>query len=133
MSAVIGQTAAMLRFLPAVVAFVLWVYCLVDLIGTRDDRVRNLPKVGWIVIVLFFPLVGSIAWLIAGRPQAQPSPRPEQRAAPGLSEYERPGRFAAADPEKDAEFLRQVRERAEEQRRAYEARKRRESEADPEA
>ena len=118
----------MLRFLPGLVVFVLWVYCLVDVIGTRDDRVRHLPKWAWNVIVLLFPLVGSIVWLLAGRPEkARPLTR-EQGAAPGFSEYERPGRFAAADPAKDEEFLRGVRERAEEQRRAHEERKRRERE-----
>lgn len=123
----------MIRILPGVVVFALWVFCLVDVIGSRDDRVRNLPKWAWIVLVLFFPLVGSIAWLIAGRPEkARPLTR-EQGAAPGFSEYERPGRFAAADPEKDAEFLRQVRERAEAQRRAHEEKKRREREGEPEA
>ena len=34
-------------------------------------------------------------------------------------EYERPGRAVAANPEDDEAFLRGVRERAEEQRRAY--------------
>ncbi|WP_244930537.1 PLD nuclease N-terminal domain-containing protein [Nocardioides sp. W7] len=118
----------MLRFLPGLVVLVLWVYCLVDVIGTRDDSVRHLPKWAWIVLVLLFPFVGSVAWLLAGRPaKARPLTR-EQGAAPGFSEYERPGRFAAADPEKDEEFLRQVRERAEQQRRAYEEKKRRERE-----
>lgn len=121
---------AMIRFLPAVVVFLLWVFCLVDLIGTREDRVRNLPKLWWILIVLFFPLVGSIAWLVAGRPQAaRPVARPPGRTSgttSGYAEYERPGRFAAADPAKDEEFLRQVRERAEQQRRDYEERRRRE-------
>lgn len=116
----------MLRFLPAVVAFVLWVYCLVDVIGARDARVRNLPKVAWIVIVLLFPLVGSVAWLVAGRPARIAPPTRQQGAAPGFPEYERPGRFAAADPAKDEEFLRRIRERAEEQRKAHEERKRRE-------
>lgn len=125
----------MIRILPGVLVFALWVYCLVDVIGTRDDRVRNLPKIAWILIVLFFPLVGSIAWLIAGRPAKEAPLSREQGAAPGFSEYERRGRFAAADPEKDAEFLRQVRARAEEQRRAYEAKKKREREesGEPEA
>jgi hypothetical protein len=121
---------AMIRFLPALVIFVLWVYCLVDLIGTRDDRVRNLAKLWWILIVLFFPLVGSIAWLVAGRPAPERPLTREQGAAPGFSEYERPGRFAAADPQKDEEFLRQVRERAEAQRKAYEEKKRREREGE---
>jgi len=121
----------MIRFLPFVAGFVLYVFCLVDVIGSREDSVRNLPKLWWLLIVLFFPFVGSIAWLIAGRPaKAAPLTR-EQGAAPGFSEYERRGRFAAADPEKDAEFLRQVRARAEEQRAAYEARKRRERDGGP--
>ncbi|MEI5673590.1 MULTISPECIES: PLD nuclease N-terminal domain-containing protein [unclassified Nocardioides] len=119
----------MIRFLPLVLGFVLWLYCLVDCIGTRDDRVRHLPKVAWIIIVLLFPFVGSLAWLLAGRPAKEAPLTREQGAAPGFSEYERRGRFAAADPEKDAEFLRQVRERAEQQRRAYDEKKRLEREA----
>lgn len=125
----------MVRIIPSVLVFALWVYCLVDVIGTRDDRVRNLPKVAWIIIVLLFPFVGSVVWLLAGRPaKAAPLTR-EQGAAPGFSEYERRGRFAAADPEKDEEFLRQIRERAEQQRQAYEEQKKREREEqdDPEA
>lgn len=124
----------MIRILPAVVVFVLWVFCLVDVITTRDDRVRHLPKIAWLVIVFLFPLVGSIVWLVAGRPQPERPLTREQGAAPGFSEYERPGRFAAADPAKDEEFLRQVRERAEQQRRAHEEKRRREraGEADPE-
>ena len=47
----------------------------------------------------------------------------EQSAFP---EYDRPGRAAAVDPEKDEAFLRQVRERAEAQRKAYEERRKRE-------
>lgn len=123
----------MIRFLPLLVGFVLYVFCLVDVISSREDRVRHLPKLWWLLIVLFFPLVGSIAWLLAGRPAAEPRLTREQGAAPGFSEYERRGRFAAADPEKDEEFLRQVRARAEAQRTAYEDRKRREREGDPEA
>ena len=38
---------------------------------------------------------------------------------PQFPEYDRPGRAAATSPEADEEFLRKVRERAEEQRRAY--------------
>ncbi len=125
---------AMIRFLPAVLVFVLWVFCVVDVIGTPERRVRHLPKVAWIILVLFFPLVGSLAWLLVGRSGRERPLTREQGAAPGFPEYERPGRAAAADPEKDAEFLRQVRERAEEQRRRYEAERRRreEGETDPE-
>lgn len=116
-----------LELLLGVVSFALWVFCLVDVIGTPSDRVRNLPKVAWILFVLFFPLVGSIAWLVAGRPEASAARRSAyERSTPDFPEYDRPGRAAAVDPAKDEEFLRQVRERAEAQRRAYDEKRRRE-------
>ena len=45
-----------------------WLYCIVDVITTDDALVRNLPKMIWLVIVVFLPDIGSIVWLIAGRP-----------------------------------------------------------------
>ncbi|MGZ4446429.1 MAG: PLDc N-terminal domain-containing protein [Nocardioides sp.] len=121
-----------LDLLVAVASFALWVYCLVDVIGTPDVRVRNLPKVAWVLLVLLFPLVGSIAWLVAGRPESSAGARAAaERSAPGFPEYQRPGRMAPADPAKDEEFLRQVRARAEEQRRRHEeARRERERQAE---
>ena len=102
------------------IGLVLWVYCLIDAIAAREDSIRNLPKLAWIFIVLLFPFVGSIAWLAAGRPVSEKRrPQSWERSQPEFPEYDRPGRAAASDPEKDAEFLRQLRERAEEQRRAY--------------
>lgn len=102
-----------------IVTFGLWLFCLVDVITTADGDTRNLPKIAWLLIVLFFPLVGSVAWLVAGRPVRAGSMRPRfaERAATAFPEYDRPGRFAATDAEADAEFLRRCRERAEEQRR----------------
>jgi len=115
-----------------VVTFALWVYCLVDVISSPEDRIRNLPKVGWLLLVLLFPLVGSIAWLVAGSPDSSTRQRSAyEREQPSFPEYDRPGRIAPADPEKDAEFLRQVRARAEEQRKRHEqARRERERQAD---
>ncbi len=63
----------MIRALPFLIVGVLIIYCLIDLITTGEYAVRNLPKTLWLLLILFFPLVGSIAWLVAGRPQrAQP-------------------------------------------------------------
>lgn len=102
------------------VILVLWIFCVVDVITSRDDEVRHLPKMGWLILVLLFPLVGSIAWLAAGRPQRAPRVgRAYEREAPAFPEYDRPGRAAAVDVEADEEFLRRCRERAEEQRRRY--------------
>lgn len=117
-----------LELLLGVATFALWVFCLVDAIGSPSDRVRNLPKVAWVLLVLFFPLAGSITWLVAGRPEPGGSRRsPYERETPHFPEYDRPGRAAAVDAEKDEAFLRQVRERAEAQRRAYEAQRKREA------
>lgn len=95
----------------------LWIFCLVDVITSNEFEVRNLPKLGWLLIVLLLPMVGSIVWLVAGRPQtgAVAPPRPQSSRFP---EYERPGRHVAVKPEDDEEFLRRCRERAEQQRRA---------------
>lgn len=116
-----------LELVAGVIGFALWVYCLVDAIGTPPQRVEHLPKVAWIVLVLLFPFVGSIAWLALGRDRgARPLTR-SQGAAPGFPEYERPGRMAAGDAGRDEEFLRQVRARAEEQRRRHELARREEA------
>ncbi|HEU5037594.1 MAG TPA: PLD nuclease N-terminal domain-containing protein [Nocardioides sp.] len=116
-----------MELLLGVVALALWVFCLVDAIGSPADRIRNLPKVAWVLLILFFPLVGSIAWLVAGRPDGGVARRSAyERAQPAFPEYDRPGRAAAVDPDRDEEFLRQVRERAEAQRRAYDERRKRE-------
>lgn len=121
------------ELLLGVATFALWVFCLVDAIGAPADRIRNLPKVGWILLILFFPFIGSIAWLVAGRPEDRVSRRsPYERETPHFPEYDRPGRAAATDPAKDDEFLQRVRERAEAQRKAYEAQRKRERQADGE-
>jgi hypothetical protein len=108
-----------------VVSFALTVYCLIECIGTPEGSIRNLPKVAWVFIILLFPIVGPVAWLAVGRPDAGPPLTRSQGAAPSFPEYHRPGRMAPEDEAKDEEFLRQVRERAERQRKAYEAEKKR--------
>jgi hypothetical protein len=130
-----GDTSAVIKLemLLGVVTFALWVYCLVSAISAPSSSIRNLPRVAWILLILLFPLVGSIAWLVAGRPDDGTARRsPHEREAPAYPEYDRPGRAAATDPEKDDEFLRQVRERAEAQRKAYEEKRKRERESEAE-
>jgi hypothetical protein len=105
------------------------VFCVIDLIQTREGDVRNLPKIAWLLLILLFPPIGSIAWLAAGRPQRAAGPRSAyERATSQFPEYDRPGRAAGPTPESDEEFLRRVRERAEDQRRkAAEDKRRREA------
>ncbi len=105
----------------------LWIFCLVDVITTREGECRNLPRLVWLLIVLIVPTVGAVVWLVAGRPRAEPAARMGFYAGAeptGFPEYERLGRATGSSDEDDAEFLRQCRERAEEQRRRYEQSKR---------
>ena len=99
----------MLRFLPFVLELILLVYCLIDCIQTDEAEVRNLRKLWWILLIIFFPLVGGIAWLVAGRPKRdnrrRDVPWPSTRTA-GFPEYERPRPLG---PDDDPEFLRELR------------------------
>lgn len=110
-----------------VLVFVVWVYTLIEVLSTPGAVMRALPKPAWVVVVLLFPLLGSAAWFVLGRPEARHTgPRGAyERATPAYPEYDRPGRAAATDPERDEEFLRQVRARAEEQRTRHELERRR--------
>ncbi|MCW2780866.1 MAG: hypothetical protein JWR35_1315 [Marmoricola sp.] len=104
---------------------ILWLYCILDAIMTPDGAARNLPKAAWIFVVLLFPLVGSIAWLAAGKPEKHVRTRSAyERSASAFPEYDRPGRAAAQDPKADEDFLKKVRERAEAQREVERQRRR---------
>jgi len=106
-----------------VVELCMLVYCTLNVITTPDAEVRNLPKLLWLLIVLFFPIIGGIAWLVAGRPQGPRRSLPYKGNTGIPPEYDRPGRAAAASPDDDEAFLRRLRERAEQQRRTEEQRR----------
>lgn len=116
-------TMLKLQLVLGIVSAALWVYCLIEVVSTPDDRVRNLRKLWWLLLVLLFPLAGSLAWLVAGHPQG--AARSGHHGRPDVPEYDRPGRFVATEEGRDEESLRGVRERAEEQRRRHEAERRR--------
>ena len=50
------------------VTLALWVYCIFDVIATDDSLMRNLRKPLWLMIVIFLPTIGALAWLVLGRP-----------------------------------------------------------------
>ena len=55
--------------LGGLILLALWVYCIFDVIATDESLVRNVPKGLWLLIVIFLPDIGSLAWLFLGRPQ----------------------------------------------------------------
>ncbi len=96
---------------------VLWIFCIIDVIRTPEIDTRNLPKLLWLFLVLVLPDIGSILWLVLGRPQAAARRQSQHVHMISFPEYDRPGRFAATNPDDDAEFLLAIRERAEAQRK----------------
>lgn len=58
----------MLRVLPALIELGLLVYALIDCIQTPEASVRNLPRWGWLILIILIPYIGPVAWLFAGRP-----------------------------------------------------------------
>ncbi|MEU2897164.1 PLD nuclease N-terminal domain-containing protein [Streptomyces sp. NPDC001273] len=57
----------MLRVLMFLVPLALSVYAFIDCISTKDEDIRHMPKPLWAILVLVFPLVGSVSWIIAGK------------------------------------------------------------------
>jgi hypothetical protein len=82
----------------------LWIYCIFDVVTTDDSLIRNLPKLVWLVIVVILPDIGSIIWLIAGRPHGA-------SFRPGDTSYGSPRR--AVGPEDRPDFTPLARERDE--------------------
>jgi hypothetical protein len=96
----------LIRLLPFAIEAILLVFGLIDCILADDARVRNLPKWGWILLIIVVPLVGAVAWLIAGRPVNAPRtqvPWPTRTA--GNPEWERPPHPRPTAPDDDPEFL----------------------------
>ena len=54
------------RALPLLLLVGFLVYCLVDCAQTPEERVKVLPKVIWIILILIIPVVGGVVWLVAG-------------------------------------------------------------------
>ncbi|HET7304986.1 MAG TPA: PLD nuclease N-terminal domain-containing protein [Segeticoccus sp.] len=87
----------MLRVLVPLALLALTIYALVDCIQTEEGDHQHLSKMLWILIILFFPPVGPIAWLIAGRPN-----RPRPRSGPPPDHWGR----TPKGPDDDPDFLR---------------------------
>ncbi|MFI6262369.1 PLDc N-terminal domain-containing protein [Micromonospora sp. NPDC051006] len=83
------------------VQIVLAVCALISCLSAEEGEIRALPRIAWVLIILFFPLIGSIAWFVAGREPApgRPTTSGPKRWTPAR---ERPRPVA---PDDDPEFL----------------------------
>lgn len=113
----------------SVLAFIL--YCVLDVALTPAPDTRSLPKPAWLIVVIFLPVLGSIAWLLGGRPEhagrspggargpgqrgprsAGGGPGPRGKGSGGSSWNRPPSgpRTPPKGPDDDPEFLRHVEE-----------------------
>jgi hypothetical protein len=90
----------MLRVLMFLVPLALSVYAFIDCISTKEDDIRHMPKPLWAILVLLFPLVGSISWLIAGKKRSP--------AADGWSGVRDRQRRQWVAPDDNPEFLKSL-------------------------
>jgi hypothetical protein len=49
-----------------VLEYGLAVFCFIDVARSAEAAVPWIPRWGWIIAILVFPLAGSIAWLVSG-------------------------------------------------------------------
>lgn len=61
-----NEAMEMLKLLAPFIAleFALKIFCLVSL---KKDKVKYLPKIGWVLVIVLINTFGSIAYLIFGR------------------------------------------------------------------
>ena len=66
--------------LPTVLAFALTLYALLDCARTPEESLpARMPKFLWIMLIVVFPAVGPIAWIIVSRVKAAEGPRRPRR------------------------------------------------------
>ncbi|UNX54431.1 PLD nuclease N-terminal domain-containing protein [Georgenia sp. TF02-10] len=115
----------MARILPVVLLVALVVYALIDCARTPDRSMpAGIPKIVWIILIVVFPAVGALAWIVVSRVAGTLATEQAPRSRPGLwsSEIPRaPRPTGPAAPDDDPEFLRRL---AEDARRAQRERAR---------
>ncbi|MEU9591294.1 PLD nuclease N-terminal domain-containing protein [Streptomyces sp. NPDC048193] len=92
----------MLRVLMFLVPLALSVYAFIDCISTKDEDVRHMPKPLWAILVLLFPMVGSISWIIAGK----------KRQAADAASRQGGGRRQWVAPDDNPDFLKSLGDRS---------------------
>lgn len=106
----------MLRFLPLLIEIGLLVYGVIDCWQSPDRDIRTMPKWAWFLVIILLPVVGTILWLIAGRPHRARHGRrgrqPASRGNPGSTdtrETSPPPPPRPLGPDDDPEFLERLR------------------------
>jgi len=86
---------------------------LIDCISTDASQCRNLPKPFWLIIVFFVPTIGSLLWLLLGRPEGSrfggtATRRAPSRRSPAPDDHPRYSSIADITDRRSAELDRQI-------------------------
>jgi hypothetical protein len=95
------------RGFPALLEIGLLIFCVIEAIQAPQDEIRGLARGWWILLIIVIPIVGGVAWLVAGRP-VRPVQTNGWRMGAGFPEHQRT-RPAPRGPDDDPEFLREIR------------------------
>ena len=66
----------------AIITLALMIFSIIDCSRTAENNIRSLPKWAWLVIIIFVPAIGSLAWIIAGRPKGNGRGRRKRQIVP---------------------------------------------------
>lgn len=66
----------------SIVILALMIFSILDCARTAESQIRSLPKWAWLVIIIFVPGIGSLAWIIAGRPKGNGRGRRKRKIIP---------------------------------------------------
>jgi hypothetical protein len=96
-----------------VLEYGLAVFCFVDIVRSPEAAVPWVPRWGWVIAVLIFPLAGSVAWLGAGHQRRlkirSGNPADEEQSLAAAAEAARRARAGyLGSLEEDAALLAQL-------------------------
>ncbi|WP_112247663.1 PLD nuclease N-terminal domain-containing protein [Kribbella monticola] len=96
----------MARYLPFLISLALTIYALFSCIQTRDEDVPYLPKLVWILLIVFVPFAGPIVWLLMVRyydrqQVAVTRPAPKRTSSRPLAPDDDPDFLASLEPFRD--------------------------------
>ena len=90
----------------------LTIFALADCVSTDESRAKGLPKILWVLLIVFIPWIGPIVWLLVGKDRSNPEPT---GIAKEFNEYFSPSNRARRRdkklpsrpiaPDEDPEFL----------------------------
>jgi len=100
-----------MRIVLIVLVFALTLYALLDCARTPDESMpARMPKYLWITLVVLFPTIGPIAWIIVSRVRAAEERggyvEPTVWSSQEGTTFRRPQRPRPTAPDDDPEFLR---------------------------